>query len=35
MNKGGIPTMAGNNEIEIWREVEIVPDEDDKEHVKR
>lgn len=28
-------TMAGNNEIEILHEVEIVPDEDVKEDVKR
>lgn len=34
-NKGEVSTMAGNKEIEILREVEIVPDEDNKEHVKR
>lgn len=28
-------TMAASNEIEILREVEIVPDEDSKGHVKR
>lgn len=33
--KGEFRTMAANNEIEILREVEIVPDEDSKEHVKR
>lgn len=33
--KGGFLTMAGNNEIEILHQVNIVPDEDDKKDVKR